>query len=175
MKYTYTAKKMELKNALKERAEKKLSKLDKFFDSDSVAGIVFSAAEKGKKSFEVTISNRGINYRTEQQAEDMYEAIDKAVNQLVRQILKHKTKLEKRVRTGAFDFKADEYINNAEEKEFNVIKTKNFNVKPMSVDEAILQLNMIGHEFFVFREESSEKINIVYRRHDGNYGLIIPE
>ena len=171
MRYSYSARKVELKDSIKERAEKKLQKLDKFFDTDTEAKIVFSDAGNGLYSFEVSIIYRGIIYRTKQYEENIFKAIDKSVDQLVRQIVKNKARLEKKLRAGAFE-KSKSVADKGND--YELVKVKRFAVKPMDIDEAILKLNMIGHDFFIFRNENDENINVVYRRQDGNYGLIIP-
>ena len=112
--------------------------------------------------------------RCEESTDDMYASIDKAVDKLERQINKHKTKLEKRVRGGKLLF---ENITSAEDNDESpkVVRTKRFAMKPMPVEEAILQMELLGHSFFVFSNSNTEEVNVVYRRKDGNYGLIEPE
>lgn len=171
MKTTIVARKMDLTDGIKDYVEKKLSKLDKFFDDDSEAKITMSV-EKNRKKIEATIYSRDTIYRVEQITSDMYVTMDKIIDDMERQIRKHKTRLEKRLKKGAF---ADLGIYNAdddEEKEFKIIKTKSFTAKPMSSEEAILQMNLLGHSFFVFKNAEAEQNNIVYKRKDGNYGII---
>lgn len=171
MKTTIVARKMDLTDGIKDYVEKKLSKLDKFFDDDSEAKITMSV-EKNRKKIEATIYSRDTIYRVEAITSDMYVTMDKIIDDMERQIRKHKTRLEKRLKKGAF---ADLGIYNAdddEEKEFKIIKTKSFTAKPMSSEEAILQMNLLGHSFFVFKNSETEQNNIVYKRKDGNYGII---
>ncbi|MDK2932499.1 MAG: putative sigma-54 modulation protein [Clostridiales bacterium] len=111
----------------------------------------------------------------------MYHSIDRVVDALERQIRKNKTRLEKKLKENAFALTGDNgkvHVNNEEfeeEKDFNVVKTKRFAIKPMDIEEAILQMNLLGHQFFVFSNADTEEVNVVYRRKDGNYGLIEPE
>lgn len=156
----------------KERAEKKLEKIDKFFGSEAQAKITASV-EKSSKSVEITVNNDGMIFRAQERADDLNEALDKCVDTLIRKIRKNKTKLAKRIRTGDFDaLNAEEPIE--EEREYDIVRTKTVPVKPESVEEAILQMNMVGHEFYMFKNADTGLINLVYRRHDGGYGLIEP-
>jgi len=175
MKFIISGKGFDVSEALKERAIKKLGKLDKFFNEDTEAHVTMSV-QKNRHILEVTIPYNGITFRAEVESEDMYSAIDKAEEILERQIRKNRTRLEKRLRTGAFkpeNFRKD--IDVEEEEEFKVVRTKRFAIKPMPVEEAILQMNLLGHEFFVFTNAETNDINVVYRRKDGNYGLIEPD
>ena len=171
MKTTIVARKMDLTSGMKEYAEKKISKLDKFFDDDAEAKITMSV-EKNRQKIEATIINRNTIFRVEQVTSDMYVTMDKIIDDMERQIRKNKTRLEKKMRSEAFaDFGVVD-VAVEEEKEFNIIKTKSFTTKPMSNEEAILQMNLLGHTFFVYKNDETEKNNIVYKRNDGNYGII---
>lgn len=154
----------------KDIIEKKLKKLDKFFD-DEVQAFVTLSKKREHQILELTISNRGMIYRSEVEAESFLHAIDPAVNIIDRQIRKNKTRLEKRLREGAFAPEYDFTEAVEEETEFKIHK-KNFALKPMSAEEAILQMNLLGHEFFVYEDQDSSEVNVVYRRKDGEYGLI---
>lgn len=172
MKTTITGRKLELTKDLKSYIEKKFSKLDKFFDDDADARITMSV-EKDRQKAEATIYSKNMIYRVEEITSDMYNTIDRVVSAVERQIRKHKTRLEKRLREGSLvngSFDVAEHI--VEEKEFNIVKTKRFETKPMSTEEAILQMNLLGHEFFVFDNDTSGETNIVYKRKDKDYGLI---
>lgn len=171
MKTTIVARKMDLTTGLKEYVEKKLTKLDKFFDEDAEAKITMSV-EKNRQKIEATIYSRNTIYRVEQITSDMYVTMDKIIDDMERQIRKNKTRLEKRLRKDAFVDAGVYDVPVDEEKEFNVIKTKTFTTKPMSNEEAILQMNLLGHTFFVYKNSETEKNNIVYKRKDGNYGII---
>ena len=125
---------------------------------------------------EVTVSINGILLRGEESTMDMYTSIDLVVEKLERQIEKHKTKLARKFRQVSFKEAVVEEIKEAPEVEdFQVVKTKRFAVKPMDIQEAIMQMNLINHDFFVFRDAKTEAVNVVYRRKDGKYGLIDPE
>ena len=164
--------KIEVTEGLKTKIESKLSKLDKFFQSDSDAQVKLSAA-KDRHCVEVTIYQQGFIFRAEETGRDMYAVIDIIVDVLERQIRKNKTRLSKKIKASAFS--SGELSGGAlepEETEFNVIKTKRVDVKPMSIEEAILQMNMLGHEFFLFSNDKTGAANVVYKRKDGNYGLL---
>ena len=166
---------MEVSEALKERVNKKLGKLGKFFSPQTEAHVTMNV-QKNRHILEVTIQSSGITLRAEVASEDMYSSIDKAENILEGQIRKYKTRLEKRLHSTAFQ--ADNFIDEPaveEEKEFKVMRTKKFAIKPMPLEEAILQMNLLGHEFFMFSNAESNEVNVVYKRKDGNYGLIEPE
>jgi len=172
MKTNIACRKMELTQGLKDYAERKVEKLDKFFEDEAEAKFVFSV-EKDRQKTELTIYSQNTIYRVETVTEEMYSAIDKAISGIERQIRKNKTRLEKRLRSGALDaynLPAEEQVK--EEKEFNIVKKKVFSAKPMSAEEAVLQMNLLQHEFFVFLNAETERPCIVYKRKDGNYGLI---
>ena len=179
MKYTYACKKISLNNSIKEYAEKKISKLDRYFrESDTTAFVTFSVERDHLCTVEVTIRDGGTLFRAQTQAPDgdMRGAVDAAVGYLERQILKNKTRLAKRLRTEGFpppaapgDFEV------TEEKEFQIVRTKRFAVKPMSAEEAILQMNLLDHSFFVFRSSEDDSLCIVYQRKNGGYGLIVTD
>lgn len=171
MKTTIVARKMDLTEGLKEYVEKKLTKLDKFFDEDAEAKITMSV-EKTRQKIEATIHSHNTIYRVEQVTSDMYVTMDKIIDDMERQIRKNKTRLEKRLRKDAFADIGMIDVPVEEETEFNIIKTKTFTTKPMSNEEAILQMNLLGHTFFVYKNAETEKDNIVYKRKDGNYGII---
>lgn len=173
MKTTIVARKYEITDAVRERLDKKLSKLDKFF-SDEASATVTMASERGREKLEVTITYKGTLFRAELVEDDMISAIDRSAAIIERQIRKNKTKLEKRLREGAFD-KAD-YVNEEDVSEdvIEISKIKKFAVKPMTPEEAVLQMNLLGHEFFLFRNTDGGEINLVYKKNNGQYGLIEP-
>ena len=170
MKIIITSRKTEIKDREKELIEKKIGKLAKFFDDDTEATVTVSS-QKNDKIAEVTIHAAGYVYRAEDRNGDLLDAIDKIEANIDRQIRKHKTRLEKAIKRDAFVPVAEE-PEIPEEKEFNIIRTKIHHLKPMSPEEAILQMNLIGHEFFVFFNAGTDTTDIVYKRKDGNYGLI---
>lgn len=175
MKTIISGKNIEITEGLRERVTKKIGKLDKFFDNETEAHVTLSV-QRARQIVEVTISFNGIVLRAEEANEDMYISIDKAIDLIERQIRKNRTRLERRLHDNDFridNFKFTEDI--AEEKEFKVVRSKRFAIKPMDVEEAILQMNLLGHEFFMFHNSDTKQANVVYKRKDGNYGLIEPE
>ena len=175
MKFVVSGKNIDVTEALKDRIESKIGKLSKFFNEDTEVHATLSV-EKNRQIVEVTIPFKGIIFRTEQYNDDMYAAIDKVVDILERQIVKNKTRLEKRFKEDASRFEnLFEKYQDSTEDEYKVVKVKKFAMKPMTQDEAILQMNLLGHEFFVFRSVDDNQINIIYKRRDGNYGMIQPK
>lgn len=175
MKFIISGKNIEVTDALKEKINKKFGKLEKYFSPNTETHVTMSV-EKNRHIFEATVHLNGIVLRAEVENTDMYTCIDKAIDILEGQIRKNKTRLEKKLHAAAFksdDFKFDVPIE--EERDFRVVRTKRFAVKPMAVEEAILQMNLLGHEFFMFSNAKSKQVNVVYRRKDGNYGLIEPD
>ena len=179
MKYTYTCKKVTLNDSIKDYAEKKISKLDRYFrEEDTSASVTFSVEKDHLCTVEITIRGAGplLRAQTEAPDGDMRGAIDAAVGYIERQILKNKTRLSKRLRSEGFPAPAPaDDFEIAEEKEFNIVRTKRFSVKPMSAEEAILQMNLLGHSFFVYRDSENESLCIVYQRKNGGYGLIVTD
>lgn len=175
MKFTFTEKKYEASPDVRAYAEKKIAKLEKFFRNESEAYVTFFS-ERGRYTAEVTIKNNGMFYRVTETTSDMFASIDSAVAAVERQIRKNKTRLEKRLREGAFEKEAAAaaYMADVEEdKEFQIVRTKRFSVKPMTVDEAVLQMNLLEHEFYVFKNlDNDENFAVVYKRKNGGYGLI---
>ncbi len=174
MKVIITGRKIELTEKIKELTEKKLLKLSKFFDDETTVNVTYSAA-RDKAAVEVTIFHGGMIYRGEEISEDKFVALDKTIDVIERQIRKNKTRLEKKLRENAFDAFNFESGDEVLEEEFKIVKTKKYLVKPMSPEEAILQMNLIGHTFYLFKNAETEENNIVYKRKDGNYGLIETE
>lgn len=161
--------KIEVTEGLKSYIEKKISKLEKYFGETALANVTISV-QKDHHIVEVTIFQDSMIYRAEVSNDDMYAAVDKVEDVLERQIRKQRTRLEKKLKKGAFiDIPAELY---PEEKEFKIVKTKVYSAKPMSVEEAILQMNLLGHSFYIFVNSATEDKNVVYKRKDGDYGLI---
>lgn len=171
-----TGKNLEITDALRDVTEKKLIKLDKYFEDDIVADVTFSV-ERNWKIIEITINLPGTILRAEETTDDMYASIDKAVDVLERQIRKHKTKLQKKTQTGeSIRFENIELLPKEERgKEPKIVKTKKFAMKPMDAEEAVLQMELLRHNFFMFMNAETDEVNVVYKRKDGNYGLIEPE
>ena len=173
MKITVSGKQMTVRESLQILIEKKLGKFDKFFGADTDA-FVTCKTRKGDKIIEITINYGTTTFRTEEEADTFITALDRAVESLERQIRKNKTRLEKKVRSGAFIIDEDDNDEYDEEEEFK-IRTKTFPFKPMTPEEAILQMNLLGHAFFAFTDAETSQVCVVYKRKAGDYGLIIPE
>ena len=176
MKFTFTCKKISLNESVKAYAEKKISKLEKYFKEEPEAIVTFAVEKKNRCVAEIML--RGANgtlFRAvcEDADGDMRGAIDEAVGQIDRKIRKNKTRLAKNLRSEAVISEIPEEFDIHEEREFDIVRTKRFAVKPMSPEEAILQMNLLGHSFFVFRNmEDDNTICVVYCRINGGYGLI---
>lgn len=175
MKVTVIAKNIELTQALKEIVQKKISKLEKYFEVEVEAKATLSV-QKSRQIIEVTIPFNGAILRGEESTEDMYKSIDLVEDKLERQIKKQKTRLSRR-NNGSLKFATinDSGLDSTEEDEGSLVKVKKFGVKPMNSEEAILQMDLLGHNFFVYQDAESSKVNVVYKRKDGNYGLLEPE
>ncbi|GIO12305.1 ribosomal subunit interface protein [Cohnella xylanilytica] len=187
MLYNIRGQRMEVTNALRDYVEKKLSRLERYFEAPPQSDVhVTLSATKGMHAVEVTIPLAGVLLRAEVKSEDMYASIDLVVDKLERQIRKHKTKVNRQIRqngTARTLFKEDYGTGYSrgttavapyeEEEEYELVRTKSFNLKPMDVEEAILQMNMVGHNFYVFANSDTREVNVVYRRNDGKYGLIV--
>ena len=171
MNITITGRKVSIRDSFRERAEKKLQKLDRFFSSDANASVT-ATMEKDRFTVEITIRSQGMIFRAEKSANEMLEALEAACDVIARQIVKNKSKLETKyhANTSYESFGFEEM----DPESYEVVKTKRFGVKPMDVEEAILQMNLMGHAFFMFRNMVTSEINVVYRRKDGNYGLLEP-
>jgi len=175
MKVKVIGKNMEITEALKNIIEKKISKLDKYFNPDVEAQTTLGV-QKNRHTIEVTIPFNGVILRSEEQNDDMYVSLDLVVDKLERQIRKHKTKLEKRSHANPLKYQAmPKYENTEEEEDIKIVRTKKFSFKPMSAEEAVLQMELVGHSFFVYMNDDTSEVNVVYKRKDGNYGLIESE
>ena len=173
MKITIYGKQMTVRESLKASVEKKLARFNKFFGEDTEA-FVTCKVRKGVKIIEITINYLGATFRSEEESETFITALDRAIEGLERQIRKNKTKVEKMVKKGAFIIEEDDDDEYDEEGEFE-IRVKTFPFKPMTPEEAILQMNLIGHEFFAFTDSETGDVCVVYKRKAGSYGLIVPE
>jgi putative sigma-54 modulation protein len=170
MKITISGRKVTLKDAFKERVEKKLGKFEKFFEEDAQAYVTVTL-EGDRQTVEITIKNKGMFYRAEETTKDMLFSLDNAADSMLHQITRNKSRLEKRLKAGAFEDMPEAAV---KETKFEVVKFKKFIVKPMDVEEAILQMNLIGHEFFTFLNDQTNVVNVVYRRREGGYGVLEP-
>ncbi len=173
MNISITARKTTVKDSFREKVEKKLKKFDRFFD-DQANAVVTVTNERERETVEVTITYQGMLFRAEKTTGDRADSLDTVCDILFKQIVKNKSKLESKVRERAFDDLAPEEEAAEPEAAYNLVKHKKFPVHAMSTDEAILQMNMLGHEFFLFENADTGELNIVYSRHGNSYGLIEP-
>lgn len=177
MKFVFTDKRVNLPNKVHAYAEKKVGKLDRYFKADAEAAVVFSV-EKDRNNVELTVRSGGTIIRVAESTSDMFATVDAAVASVERQLRKNKARLEKRLRENAFERCVDvdevsSFAPEAEEDEFQIVRTKRFPIKLMSAEEAVLQMNLVDHTFFAFKNaEADGAFSVVYRRNDGGYGLI---
>lgn len=175
MNITIVGRKCTPRDSFKQRVDKKLSKVEKFFNDEASAKVT-ATVEKDAQIVEITLVSSGMIFRCEQSASTLDEAFDLCLDALVRRIRKYRTKVEKKTKR-SFDelpFESDFDDGEEEEKEFNVVRTKSVFLKPQSVEEAILQMNMLGHEFYWFINADTDEMNIVYKRKGSGYGLMEP-
>lgn len=181
MNFSIRGQQIEVTDALRDYVDKKLSRLDKYFDAPPTSdGTVTLSVVRGLHVVEVTIPLTGVVLRAEDRSEDMYASMDAVADKLERQIRKHKTKINRKFRQegslkklfveGASN--GSVMVDEADMDDLEVVRTKRFFLKPMDVEEAILQMNMVGHNFFVFSNIETRDVNVVYKRDDGKYGLI---
>ena len=175
MKFNVIGRKYTVRDNVKEYVEKKLSKLDKFFKDEPSARVVMGTI-KDNEYIEVQINSGGMIFRAEVEDSEILAAIDRSVDIIERQIRKNKTRLAKRLRENSLDdiqlISGASFVDDDEKSEFEIVKRKRFAVKPMSTEEAILQMNLLGHSFFVFKNIDTNEMNVVYTRKDGKYALI---
>ena len=174
MKYVYVGKEV-VSDSLKARAEKKLGKLDRYFSRDAEALIRFRQQRGGRNIAEITVSVDGLILRAEENSNDMYLSIDRAVDKLESQIRRYRTKMGKHLRDPKPEAPEEVVEPVYEEGNFAVVRTKKFAVKPMDVDDAITQMELLGHNFFLFLNAETDSMCVLYRRNDGSYGLLVPE
>ena len=178
MVFIFTEKKIQGTEELREYAEKKIGKIDRFFKKESHANVTFSS-ERGRFTVEVTVENDGTFFRVKGSTHDIYASVDSAVAGIERQIRKNKTRLGKKIRAGSIENIKDPVIVRDEREDeedtevLKIVRSKMFSVKPMTPEEAVLQMNLLEHEFFVFRnQDKADAFSIVYKRKQGDYGLI---
>lgn len=174
MKITCTGRKVSLKDSFIQRVETKLAKLNKFF-SDSAEANVTVTVEKDWQTVEITVKDKGFTSRAEKAADRMEDALDAAVDLLTRRIVKNRKRLENKVYQPAVEEFAAAAHEEEPDEDYDVIREKHFSCKPSTVEEAILEMNMLGHTFFLFRDADTDEVHAVYRRNDGRYGVLIPE
>ena len=174
MKFNIRGKNVDVTPAIKGYIEEKIGRLDKYLESPSDVSASIVVKVRGKEQIiEVTIPVNKIILRGEESHDDLYAAIDLVSDKIERQIRKNKTKLKKRKEKNNFvDFNYEFEVNKDEEKDETIVKRKSIEMKPMNEEEALLQMDLLGHEFFVFKNTDSECVSILYKRKDGNYGII---
>jgi len=190
MRYVIRGNNLEVTDALREYVERKLSRMEKYFDAvQDAQGYVSMSIIRGEHKVEVTIPLPGLILRAEESSDDMYASVDLVVEKLERQIRKFKTRVNRKPRQDASfrtywkengsgltkSLTAVEESEEAVDDDLEIVRTKRFNLKPMDTEEAILQMDMLGHNFFVFTNATTDQVNVIYRRRDGKYGLIEPE
>lgn len=175
MRFNIIGRKITVTEKMRDHIEKKLSKLEKFFRDEAEARVVVGTI-KDNEYIEASIYAAGMIYRAECTDIDVFTATDKIVDVIERQIRKNKTRLEKKIKRDALDdlhlLSGKNYTDGEDSTEFKIVKKKRFQVKPMSAEEAVLQMNLLGHTFFVFKNQDTEEMNVVYKRKDGNYAII---
>lgn len=178
MKIIVHGKNLEVTNALKKYVEDKVGKIEKYFNDAFIEAQVGLEIEKDRHIVEVTIMIDGLLLRGEEKSSDMYASIDGVIEKLERQVRKHKTRISRKIREKKKEFKF-QFVNGAteddEEVEPKIVRSKRFAIKPMPVEEAVMQMDLIGHDFFVFQNADTDEVNVVYKRRNGQYGLIEPE
>lgn len=162
-------------NRLVSVIEKKLSKFDKYFSKEGAAKIKLSTVGKDKFTMEITISVGGALVRSEVTSDNMYDNIDLIIPKLERQLSKYRERMLSKQPKKALPLKLDEEIAPAKEKPGKVVKVKNFDISIITVDEAVAELELLDHDFYVFVNAENNKVSVVYKRHDGDYGLLTPE
>jgi len=174
MRVIVSGKNISVRPSIREYIEGKLDKFDKYFNSDVDVKVTLGV-ERNRHTVEITMPlKHGVTFRAEETSEDMYSSIDMVMDKLTKQMRKHKTKIEKRyhkhasIKTAAIP----DYEGETEDKQ--IVRTKTFPIKPMDPEEAVLQMEMLNHDFFVFLNGDTDEVNVVYIRKDGNYGLIEP-
>ena len=175
MKFQYSEKKVKLPGNVHAYAEKKVMKLARYFDENAEALVTFSV-EKNRNNVELTVHGAGTWFRARESTSDMFASIDAAVGTIEGQIRKNKTRLARRLKQDAFVRSVEEtsFVPEEIEEEQEIVRIKRFHMQPMSRDEAVLQMNLLEHSFFAFRDaDSDDAFAVVYKRNDGGYGLIV--
>ncbi|GGE04781.1 ribosomal subunit interface protein [Marinithermofilum abyssi] len=185
MEYFVRGNNIEVTDALRDYVVKKLSRLERYFDSPKAEAHVALSVFRDVHKVEVTIPFPALLVRAEESSENMYASVDNVLEKLERQIRKYKTKVNRKFRqdgslrslmeNGTAPDTDVSVMDDEEEEEFQVVRTKRFNLKPMDLEEAILQMDLLGHNFYVFSNAETDQVNVVYKRKDGRYGLIEPE
>jgi putative sigma-54 modulation protein len=176
MKTTITGKNIELTAGLKDAVEERFKKLDKYFNKDTEA-IITLDVEKGRQKIEVTIPMKGSYLRAEETTSDMYASIEAVTNTLEAQLKKHRNKIIDRKQSDSRTIFAQDFIEEkeADEEKIQIIRKKTFDMKPMYAEDACLEMEMLGHDFYVYLDSDTNSVCVVYKRYDGGYGLLEPE
>jgi putative sigma-54 modulation protein len=188
MNFNIRGENIEVTPSLRQYVEKKVGRLDRYFEEDITSDVfVTMKVTRDQHSVEVTIPMTNLLLRAEENSLDMYASIDLVLEKLERQIRKYKTKINRKFRQeGSMKQVFQEAVQNGrsavngqetveDDDDIEIVRTKRFNLKPMDAEEAVLQMDMLGHNFFVFSDAESEEVSVVYKRKDGRYGLIQPE
>lgn len=173
MKYNIRGDRMVVTEAIREYAEEKLGRLEKYFKDDDITANVLTRVRGNSQIVEVTIPTSKFVLRSEEENEDLYAAIDLVSDKLERQIRKNKTRLNRNVKENVKEFNFDYVIEDTEEEsKEKIVKRKNIEMKPMDEEEAILEMELLGHSFFVYKDMDTNNVCVLYKRKDGDYGLI---
>ena len=172
MKYNIRGDKMVITDAIKDYTENKLSRLEKYFKDDDIKANVLARVRGNSQIVEVTIPTSKYVLRSEEENEDLYAAIDLVTDKLERQIRKNKTRLNRNVKDNIKEFNFDYEVKDEEASKEKIVKRKNIETKPMDEEEAILEMELLGHSFFVYKDMDTNNTCVLYKRKDGDYGLI---
>jgi len=172
MKCKIRGEKIKITGAIQEYVESKLSRLDKYFKEKDVEASVLIRVKGKEQAIEVTIPYDRYTLRSEEKRDDLYAAIDLVIDKLEGQIRKNKTKLKKQIKKSEDFFNFDYELTKEEKKENKIVKRKSFEMKPMNEEDAILELELLGHDFYVYKDANTNEVNVLYKRRDGNYGII---
>ena len=175
MKIVYATKNIDLTAKIEAYTEKKLGKLAKFVADDTQTNVVLRREKGGRDIVEITIYLPGVVLRAEETTDDLFKSIDAVADKLIRQIRRHRTRLEKRLRDDAFELPAEMEIADVEESVVSVARVKKVALKPMSPEDAAAQMDLLGHSFYMFLDEKTGSTCVIYHRHDGGFGLLMPE
>lgn len=174
MKVNFVERKVKISDDLKAYTEKKCQKLDRYFGQEAEAQVTYSIL-RGIHTVEITVTHRNMYFRAEKSTSDMYASVDGAIASIDRQIQKNKTRLAKRMRQDTFENAApiSDAVEDMPDEEFEVVRVKELDVKPMTVEDAIMQMNLLSHEFFFFiNSDENNRYCVVYKRHNGGYGML---
>lgn len=173
MKYNIRGERVEITDSIKSYIEDKIGKLDKYFeDAESITSSVVIKVRGKEQKIEITVPTQYFTLRSEESHDDLYAAIDLTVDKLERQIRKNKTKINSKIKKNIIQNFEMDLEDSFEEDDSKVLKRKIVDMKPMGEEEALLQMNMLGHSFFVFKNADTDSICVLYLRKDGNYGII---